>query len=192
MIDVNYDIFEMKEFRYAPRYAYNFLTPAHLERLKVISEEMTRFAETAEIMHNSLTPDFNALMSISREIDVSISLGLSPMSAVARTSVALGIPTSLCFFAGQIYRNCQYNYEKYSFYLVVLILEKLGFGPVQTARLMNKVADCFFNERSIKELIFAKDNIKPLEYFKKELDNFISGSNLDNVKNTTKQLLRVK
>ena len=71
MIDVNYDIFEMKEFRYAPRYAYLFLTPAHLERLKVISEEMTRFAETAEIMHNSLTPDFNALMSISREIDVS-------------------------------------------------------------------------------------------------------------------------
>ena len=190
MIEVNYDVFKPESVHAAPRFAFQWLKNEDLDNLDYTLKKMADFLQTAKILQKTVTPDFFALGQIVKEIDAWIWLGFSPLTALTRTATQLGIPYELCLLASQMYNNCQYNYEKYSFYLVILILERLGFGPVQTARLMNKVADCQYNERTIKELLYAKNNLKPLEYFKKELDNFITNSNLKSVKDKTKQLLR--
>lgn len=187
MIDVQYDIFKPIQPDFRPVYKFNFDIVEMQQQIEAISDIIDAAARCNEIY----TPSITALYEINQEIKQNITLGYAPMAALIQTANQFGLPLKLVFLASQIYERQNWHFEYYSYCLVMIILAKLGFGPVQISRLIDKVTGKYYGERGVKEILFSKDNFRPMVRFSKTLNNFIKTNDQNGVyKTTIKELLK--
>ena len=157
------------------------------------NKELTNLLKAIEKYNELVDMPLNLLFTVNYEIRKKIDKGYTPLESmmiVANT----GIGIELVLLAQSFLQEERYNFEKYIFSNIVLVLEKLGLRPRQIMNIIDKTEATHYEQRTIKEILTGVRETKGFTIFRDNLKKYIDGltDNTENQEILTNLLKRTK
>lgn len=157
------------------------------------NKELTTLLKAAEKYAELVDMPLDLLFTIGYEIQKQVNKGYTPLESMMIVS-STGIGIELVLLAQSFLQEERYNFERYIFSNIVLVLEKLGLRPRQIMNIIDKTEATHYEQRTIKEILTGVKETKGFTIFKDNLKKYIDGltENTENQEILTNLLKRTK